>query len=453
MSEPKKLQRLLPQSKGAEEGLLGSILLSPQEVMPKCIDNRITEEHFYAPAHGIIYGVLQEFYDANKPIDLILVTQALRDRDVLGRVGGAAFVSKLFEAIPTAGNADYYIEILREKRTRRQAIVVCNEFSAEGYNEEGSADDYLDRLEARISTIGQDRLGTEAFNLKEEVLMAIDGIQQLYERRGRVSGLETGFPDLDRLIDGLHPAEMVVIAARPSMGKTALGMNIAEHVAVDQGKAVAVFSLEMSKQQLIQRMIASRSRVNMQSVRDGLMTDQGFTNITRVAKEISSSGIIIDDTSGLTILELRARMRKMKREKNIQLAVIDYLQLLRGSSSRAQNHRELEVSEISSGVKGLAKELEIPIIVLAQLNRNPEGRKGGMPRLSDLRESGSIEQDADVVGLLFRGEYYADGDAKEELSGVADLMIAKQRNGALGTVPLTFIKQFARFESRAEDAA
>jgi len=264
----------------------------------------------------------------------------------------------------------------------------------------------------------------------------------------------TGFTDFDKMTTGLHEGEMVVIAARPSVGKTSLAMNIAEHVAMDVGKAVAVFSLEMSSQQLVQRILCSRAKVDLQRVRNGFLSERDFPNLTAAASQVAAAKMFIDDTPGLTVTELRAKARRMKSQHDIQLIVIDYLQLLRSMSRRAQDNRQLEISEISSGIKALAKELNLPIIVIAQLNRQPDTRakEGGRPRLSDLRESGSIEQDADLVGLLVRPDYYeTDDEAKQERAGEAELIIAKQRNGPTGDVPLTFLKQYTRFESRARE--
>jgi replicative DNA helicase len=256
------------------------------------------------------------------------------------------------------------------------------------------------------------------------------------------------------MTSGLHPAEMVVIAARPSMGKTALAMNIAEHVSLDIGKPVAVFSLEMSSQQLVQRLLCSRAKVNLQRVRDGFLSERDFPSLTNAAAKLAGAKLYIDDTPGLSVIELRARARRMKSQFDIQLIIIDYLQLLRSTSRRAQDNRQLEISEISGGVKALAKELNVPIVVVAQLNRQPDVRGGGRPRLSDLRESGSIEQDADLVGLLVRPELYqTDDEAKEEKAGEAELIIAKQRNGPTGDVALTFLKEYTRFENRHREHA
>lgn len=450
------VHRMLPQSQDAELGLLGSILLAPREIMGECVEKKISPEHFHAPAHGIIFGILRELYDGNKPIDFILLTQLLRDRQLLDKVGGPAFVTSLFTFVPTAANAGYYIDILKEKHTLRQIIVTCTDLAGRSYDEQENVDTFLDEVEQKVFKISESRLTEKSFQIKEAVVSALDSIEKLYDRKGEISGLPTGFEDFDKMTDGLHAAEMIVIAARPSMGKTALAMNIAEHVALNGKHAVAIFSLEMSSQQLVQRLLCSRAKVNLGKVRDGFMAERDFQNLTHAAAKISESKILIDDTAGLPILELRAKARRMKAQHDIKLIVIDYLQLLKSTSKRAQDNRQLEIAEISSGVKALAKELEIPIIVLAQLNRNPESRTGeskGRPRLSDLRESGSIEQDADLVGLLVREEYYAETDEeKEEKQGKATLIIAKQRNGPVGDVPLTFLKEFTRFEDRAKDA-
>ena len=286
---------------------------------------------------------------------------------------------------------------------------------------------------------------------------AIETIEKLYERKGGITGISTGFVEFDRMTSGLHPAEMIVIAARPSMGKTAFAMNIAEHVAIQEKLAVAVFSLEMSSQQLVQRLLCSRARVNLKKVRDGFLGEREFSSLTSSASKLAEAKMFIDDTGSLSILELRAKARRLKAQHDIRLIVVDYLQLLRSTTRRGQENRQIEISEISGGLKGLAKELNIPIIVVAQLNRNPENRTGdskGRPRLSDLRESGSIEQDADLVGLLVREAYYADTDEeKEEAAGNADLIISKQRNGPIGDIPLTFLSEFTRFETRARNVS
>ena len=449
------IHRLLPQSPDAEKGVLGSFLLASREIGAICGEYKITAEHFHLPAHGLIYARLMEMWDAGKAIDIITLTQLLRDRNELDRAGGPGLISELFTFLPTAANAEHYLEIVVEKFTLREIIRVCTEYARKCYDDQEDVAGLLDAVEQKVLEIAQERFKEKSANLKEQVMQALDAIEDLYDRKGAITGLPTGFAELDKMMDGLHRQEMIVIAARPSMGKTALAMNIAEHVALEAKLPVAVFSLEMSTSQLVQRLLCSRARVNLGSVRNGFLTERDFPALQAAASKLAESKIYIDDTPGLSILELRAKSRRLKSQHDIQAIFIDYLQLLRSTSRRAQDNRQLEIAEISSGIKGLAKELNIPIVVLAQLNRNPESRSGeskGRPRLSDLRESGSIEQDADVVGLLVREEYYADSDEEKEASaGKATLILAKQRNGPVGDVPLTFLKEYTRFENRARE--
>src|SRR3954453_6375664 len=449
---PQDLHRTPPHSVEAEQGVLGSMLISPRETIAECVE-KINEEYFYVPAHRTTYDVLVDLWNGGQGIDLITFTQVLRDRNLLDSVGGAAFVTSLFTFVPTAANLEYYLEIVRDKYILRQIISAATESVRRAYDEQDEVNNLLDEVEQRIFAVGEDRFKGQMLSMKDQVMEAIEAIEKLYERKGGITGISTGFIEFDRMTSGMHPSEMIVIAARPSMGKTALAMNIAEHVAINEKLAVGVFSLEMSSQQLVQRLLCSRARVNLQKVRDGFLGERDFPSLTAAASKLAEAKIFIDDTAGLTILELRAKARRMKAQHDVKLIVVDYLQLLRSTSRRAQDNRQLEISEISAGLKGLAKELHVPIIVVAQLNRNPENRTGdskGRPRLSDLRESGSIEQDADLVGLLVREAYYADTEEeKEEAAGNADLIIAKQRNGPVGDIPLTFLSEFTRFETRA----
>ncbi len=429
------------------------MLISPRDAIAECVE-KITEEYFYVPAHQIIYRELVDLWNAAQAIDLITFTQILRDRNLLDVVGGPAFVTSLFTFVPTAANIEYYIEIVRDKYILRSIIAAATESVRRAYEEQDEVNNLLDEVEQRIFAVGEDRFKGQMLSMKDQVMEAIDAIEKLYERKGGITGISTGFIEFDRMTSGLHAAEMIVIAARPSMGKTALAMNIVEHVAISQGLAVGVFSLEMSSQQLVQRLLCSRARVNLQKVRDGFLAERDFPSLTAAASKLADARIFIDDSAGLSILELRAKARRLKAQQDIQLIVVDYLQLLRSTTRRAQDNRQLEISEISAGLKGLAKELKIPVIVVAQLNRQPEQRSGGKPRLSDLRESGSIEQDADLVGLLVRPEIYEeDEEARAEKAGEAEFIIAKQRNGPVGEIPLTFLKEFTRFETRARNVS
>ncbi len=445
--------RPLPQSIDAEKGLLGSIMHSAT-VLDDCMA-QMEAKQFHLPAHQAIFELLVEMRNTGKPIDLIAITQTLEDRRMLDEVGGAGAVTELFAFVPTAANADYYREIIKEKFLLRQMISTCTEYVARAHEEQGDVKVLLDEVEARVLEIGEERFRTALPSMKDMVNDALTGIEKLVALKGSITGVSTGFAELDRMTNGMHEGEMFVIAARPSMGKTALAMNIAEHVALEGNKPVAIFSLEMSSHQLVQRLLCSRARVNSKKLRDGFIGKADMANLGATAASLSKSKIFIDDTPGLSILELRAKARRLRNREKIELIVIDYLQLLRSSSRRAQENRQIEIQEISYGIKALSKELKVPVIVLAQLNRNPEQRTGGTkgrPRLSDLRESGTIEQDADVVGLLIREKYYAeDDDQKKEAAGKATLIIAKQRNGPTGDVPLTFLEEFTRFEERAED--
>ena len=447
------VHRTPPHSVEAEQGVLGSMLISPRETIAECVE-KINEEYFYVPAHRTIYDVLVELWNAGQAIDLITFTQVLRDRNLLDSVGGAALVTNLFTFVPTAANVQYYLEIVRDKYILREIISAATESVRRAYEEQDEVDSLLDEVEQRIFDVGEDRFKGQMLSMKDHAMQAIETIEKLYERKGSITGISTGFVEFDRMTSGLHPSEMVVIAARPSMGKTALAMNIAEFVAINEKLPVGVFSLEMSSQQLVQRLLCSRARVNLQRVRDGFLGERDFPSLTAAASKLAEAKIFIDDSASLSILELRAKARRLKAQQDVQLLIIDYLQLLRSTSRRAQDNRQLEISEISAGLKALAKELKIPVIVVAQLNRQPEQRTGGKPRLSDLRESGSIEQDADLVGLLVRPELYEeDEEARVEKAGEAELIIAKQRNGPVGEIPLTFLKEYTRFETRARNVS
>src|SRR5437867_119678 len=418
------IHRTPPHSVEAEQGVLGSMLISPRDTIAECVE-KINEEYFYVPAHQTIYSVLVDLWNVGAAIDLITFTQVLRDRNLLETVGGAAFITSLYTFVPTAANVQYYLDIVRDKYILREIITAATESVRRAYEEQDEVNNLLDEVEQRIFAVGEDRFKGEMLSMKEQVMSTLESIEKLFENKGAITGVSTGFRDLDKLTSGLHSSEMIVIAARPSMGKTALAMNIAEHAAIEVKLPVAIFSLEMSAQQLVQRMLCSRARVNLAKTRDGFLAEADFPKLTHAASKLAEAKIFIDDSAGLTILELRAKARRLKAQQNVQLIIVDYLQLLRSTSRRAQDNRQLEISEISAGLKGLAKELKIPIIVVAQLNRNPEIRTGsgkGVPRLADLRESGSIEQDADLVGLLVREEYYADSDEERtELEGKAEL--------------------------------
>ncbi|MGD0060806.1 MAG: replicative DNA helicase, partial [Verrucomicrobiia bacterium] len=365
-------------------------------------------------------------------------------------VGGPAYLSDLVSKVPTVANVEFYVETVFEKYLLRQLIEAAHEVIYNSFEKQDDVKAWVDEVEQRIFKITAEKTTDVIKPAKPLVMDAMASIEKMYEKRGEVMGLATGFRDLDRLTSGLQDGTMFIIAARPSMGKTALAMNIVENVAVDRNIPVGMFSLEMSGQELIVRMLCSRAKVNLRSLHGGFPSERDHHQLTAVASQLMKAPFYIDGSASLTVNQVRARARRMKQQYKIRLLVIDYMQLMRAPSRRADNSRQAEVADISAGLKALAKELSIPIIVLSQLNRQPESRDEGKPRLADLRESGAIEQDADIVGLLLRPEVYEDDkDAKEKLKGEASLIIAKQRNGPTGDIDLTFVGEYTRFEDRA----
>jgi replicative DNA helicase len=452
LADPSRVDRLPPHSIEAEQGVLGCVLLSPPDCMGECIESfRAGSEVFYDLRHRAIYELLVEMYERKAAIDIITVQQALKDRQQLEAVGGLAYLASLPDAVPSAANLAYYLEIVREKFVLRRMIGTCTEVVSRAYEHSGEVDELLDEVERDILRISGERVGTEPTDIKNLVHRAIHIIEDYHQRQGKLGGLATGFVDLDKMTDGLHAGEMIVIAARPSMGKTSLAMNIVEHVVTQVRLPVAVFSLEMTAESLVMRMMSSLARVNSRNIRDGFLSERDFARLTTSAGQLAKAPLFIEDSSGLSILQLRAKARRMAQQHGIKLFVIDYLQLLHSTARRAEN-RQQEIADISSGVKALAKELKVPVMVLSQLNRELEKDKSRKPRLSDLRESGAIEQDADVVGLLYKPN---SGDDDEGTGPEADglpvnLLIAKQRNGPTGDVNLTFLKSYTRFESAAK---
>jgi replicative DNA helicase len=399
----------------------------------------------------MLYGLLVEQNDAGKPIDPVSIQQLLMDRKLMENVGGPAAVAEIYTFAPTPAHVTHYATQVREKATLRRVITSCSECINRAFEDQENVGPLLDEVEARILGIREDEVGKKGMlTMKEHVFKAIDDLEAKAANPNAINGIATGFKILDEMTGGMHAGEMIIVAARPSMGKTSFAMNIVENVAVDQNRPCAVFSLEMTADSLVQRLICSRAKINMRSLMSGQFLNQGsFQMMTRAASALAGSKIFIDDTPALSILDLRSKARRLHKMHKIEMIMVDYLQLCRSTSRRAQDNRQQEIAEISSGLKALAKELSLPIIVLAQLNRGAENRTSNKPKLSDLRESGSIEQDADVVGLLFRQEYYAeDDDARAESAGEAEFLIAKQRNGPTGGVPLTFRKEFMRFEDR-----
>ena len=448
------VDRLPPHSPEAEQGVLGCVLLSPNECMGECVQKLKTAEgeEFYDLRHQTIFTALKEMYDRRVPIDVITLQQRLKDKQLLEQVGGIAYLAGLPDTVPSAANLAYYLEIVQEKFLLRKMIHTCTEVVGRVYDYEGDVDALLDEVEKDVLRINESRVQASANTMKELVNKAINQVEDFHKNQGMLTGVGTGFADFDKMTTGLHGSEMIVIAARPSMGKTSLAMNIAEHAALEQKLPVGVFSLEMSASSLVLRMLCSQARVNLRNVREGFLAERDFPKLTAAAGRLAGAPLFIDDTAGLSILQLRAKARRMVQQHGVKLFVVDYLQLLHSTSRRAEN-RQQEIADISNGIKALAKELDVPVIVLAQLNRELEKRgPGTRPQLSDLRESGSIEQDADLVGLLYK-------DTKDTEDGEPDfasdslpvkLFIAKQRNGPTGDVNLTFLKSYTRFESAAK---
>ena len=449
-----KTDRLPPHAPEAEQGVLGCVLLSPNDCLGQCIEKlKAGQDVFYDLRHQTIYTALVEMYDQREAIDVITLQQRLKDRQLLDQIGGIPYLNALQDAVPSAANVTYYADIVQEKFLLRKMIQACTSVVAKVYDYEGEVDVLMDEVERDILQISESRVQGGAQAAKQLVNKAIGTIENYFSRQGSLGGIGTGFRDLDKMTDGLHGGEMIVIAARPSMGKTSLAMNIAESVVLNQKLPVGVFSLEMTSEALVMRMLCSNARVNLRNIREGFMSESDFPKLTSSAGRLSNAPLFIDDSPALSILQLRARARRMSQQYGIKLFVVDYLQLLHSTSRRSQDNRQQEISEISSGIKALAKELSVPVIVLSQLNRELERDKSRKPRLSDLRESGAIEQDADLVGLLYKPSAGEDDEASapEELDGIpVNLLIAKQRNGPTGDVHLTFLKSYTRFESAAK---
>lgn len=457
LSQPATEQRIPPQAVEAEQAALASMLFN-KEVLGETVQ-LLSYDCFYRQDHGEIYNAILSLYEANKPVDLVTLKEMLIQRGTLDSVGGLEYLINISEAVPFADHGMYYARIVHDKSMLRNLIIAANEINEEAFSGNFDTADILEDAERKIFEVTQKKVTRQALGMKQ---IMSDVFSSLENRDGRlVTGLPTGYNALDNMTCGLQAGEMVIIAARPSMGKTALGLNIAEHVAADNNIPVLVFSLEMSAQMLAERMLAGRAHIDSQKLRRGMLDDREYEMLSVTAGELAQAPLFVDDSSSLTPLELRAKARRMKMQHNIQLIVIDYLQLMNapGCESRTQ-----EVGLISRHIKAVARELEIPVIAMAQLNRGPEGRDGHKPRMSDLRESGNIEQDADVVMLLHREGYYKrktaqdaaiesgtfDSHVGEDIDDtVAEIIIEKQRNGPTGAVELTWMKEWTRFVNKA----
>lgn len=450
--------RAMPYSDDAEKGVLSCFLQNPVDLLN---DAQITlnAEAFYHPGNRLLFEELMLFNNKQeKALDLVTFSQHLIDKQLMDKIGGPATLAELLNFVPTPAHYPYYRGILRDKHLLRRVIGACTEGIQSAYEYQEDVPGLLDRVEQRILAVREESQTRDNIKpLKEHISEAIDAMQEMIQNPGMLRGLSTGYGLLDKLTNGLQKSEMFVIAARPSMGKTSLAMNMVEHVALVLKKPVAVFSLEMSASMLVQRLIVARAGVNMGKIHGGLLSREEVRSVMKACTELQEANIFIDDTPGLEILELRAKARRLKKQHGIELVAIDYLQLLTSGSKRGKENRQIEIAEISAGIKGLAKELNIPVLVLAQLNRQVEQNKNQKPMLSHLRESGSIEQDADVVGLLTRSDYAgakqddADGAEDESKKGESELIIAKNRNGPTDSVPLRFQGELMRFTERDFD--
>ncbi len=435
------LERTLPQSIEAEICVLGAMILDNEVV--SVVVPILNKQSFYKTAHQELFQIIIDLYDKGIPIDLVILREELKKRSLLEKIGGEEYLLELESAVPTIGNVEFYANVVREKAVKRHLIEVASNIQKQAFDESVETDHLLDASERAIFDVTQKKFEVSSTKLNEILKDTFSRIESLHDRQSRLTGLSTGFYDLDDLTCGLQPSELIIIAARPSMGKTSLALNMVEHVGIVEKKPVIVFSQEMSAQQVAQNMLCSHARIDAHKLRRGFLEDKQWSALSYGMGSLSEAPIFIDDVPGLTVLEVRAKARRLKAQYNIQMVVVDYLQLM--EAPRGIENRQQEISIISRGLKSLARELSIPVIAVSQLNRSVEAREGHRPRMSDLRESGSIEQDADVIVLLHRDKYYD----PEKNDDAAELIIAKQRNGPTGVVKLTFLSHFMRFESLA----
>lgn len=441
------IDRIPPQNLDAEMAVLGAMLIE-KEAITKALDI-ITENDFYKDVHRQLFAVMRDLYSENQPVDTITVSDKLRGAKLFADMGGAAYLATLINTVSTAANVEHYAGLVREKSILRQLVSAGSEIVSSAFGNEDSAEEILDRSESILYNIAQRKAAKGFTAVRDLVHPALEMIEKLHTDKKDVPGLRTGFDDIDKMTAGLQKSDLIILAARPSMGKTALALNIAEHVAMVENKPVALFSLEMSKESLMMRLLCSAARVNSHQTRTGYIGTSNFVKLTTVGQKLAAAPLYIDDSSSLSVLELRARARRLATELKVQgkelgLVMIDYLQIMRGGA-RAES-RQQEISEISRSLKGLARDLTVPVIALSQLSRRTEDKgRDGKPQLSDLRESGAIEQDADVVAFIYREGYYKREDPEKEKA--ATVIIAKQRNGPTGEVNLIFEREYTRFEN------
>ncbi|MGG1572824.1 replicative DNA helicase [Fictibacillus sp. NRS-1165] len=433
------VDRIPPQNIEAEQAVLGAIFLEPEALVTA--SEILIPEDFYRASHQRIYQVMIDLSEKGEPVDLVTVTSDLADRKLLDEIGGVSYLSDLANSSPTAANIDYYSKIVEEKSLLRRLIRAATEIAANGYAREEEVEAVLNEAEKAILEVANRKNGGAFISIKDVLVAAYDNIEQLHNRKGDITGIPTGFADLDRMTAGFQRNDLIIVAARPSVGKTAFALNIAQNVATKTDENVAIFSLEMGAEQLVMRMLCAEGNIDAQRLRTGSLIPEDWQKLTMAMGSLSAAGIYIDDTPGVRIGDIRSKCRRLKQEKGLGMILIDYLQLIQGNG-RAGENRQQEVSEISRSLKALARELQVPVIALSQLSRGVESRQDKRPMMSDIRESGSIEQDADIVAFLYRDDYY---DKESESKNIIEIIIAKQRNGPTGTVELAFVKEYNKF--------
>ena len=442
------VKRIMPHSLEAEQSVIGSMIMDRDAILTA--SEQLVKDDFYHQQYGILFETITELFNSGAPVDLITLQNRLREKNVPPEISSLEYVGDLVTTVPTSANVKYYAEIVKEKAVLRKLIKINEQIADTCYLGNESLEVILEETEKSIFNLLQSRSNSDYVPIKQVVLNALDKIELASRTQGNVTGIPTGFVDLDYKLSGLQPSDMILVAARPSMGKTAFVLNIAQYAAFHEDMATAIFSLEMSKEQLVNRLFSLESHVDAQILRTGNLSDTDWEKLIEGAGTIGSSRMIIDDTSGITISEMRSKCRKYKLEMGLDLIIIDYLQLMSGSNSRKNESRQQEISEISRSLKGLARELNVPVLALSQLSRAVEQRTDKRPMLSDLRESGAIEQDADVCMFIYRDDYY---NPDTEDKNIAEIIIAKQRNGPIGTVRLAWMPQYTRFgnELRQQD--
>lgn len=433
------IKRILPHSIEAEQSVIGSMLMGRDAIMTA--SEILNSDDFYQHQYGVVFEAMVELFNEGKAVDVVTLQNRLREKDAPPEISGMEFVRDLLNAVPTSANIKYYATIVSEKAILRRLIRLTEEIENNCYLNKDPVETILEDSEKKLFRLFQQRDSGDMTPIRQVVMEALEGIERASKTRGTVTGISTGFTDLDYKTSGFQKSDLILVAARPSMGKTALVLNMAEHMAFRQNKSVAIFSLEMSKVQLMNRLFAMESRVNSQNLRTGNLKDDEWSSLIETAGTIGDSKLIIDDTPGISVRELRSKCRKYKLEHGLDVIMIDYLQLMSGGG-KGNESRQQEISEISRSLKAIARELDVPVVALSQLSRAVESRTDHRPMLSDLRESGAIEQDADVVMFIYRDDYY---NHDSEMKGVAEIIIAKQRNGPIGTVNLVWLPDYTKF--------